>query len=102
MIFIKGDAPYFKGVDGKVESIETKNGTAALRLRCLVVANTGKYRWFKDGRPITNTPKYRIKKFRYMKIKNIRYRDQGVYVCKAINAEGSVNKTVYLNVISGM
>ncbi len=101
MIFIKGDAPYFKGDDGKDERIEIKNGTTALRLRCSVVANTAKYRWFKNGRPITNSPKYRIKKFKYMKIKNIRYRDQGVYICQASNAEGSVKKTVYLNVISG-
>lgn len=69
------------------------------RLRCTVVANTGKYRWLKDGRLIKKSPKYGIKKFKYLKIRNIRHSDQGVYLCQAYNVEGNVNKTVYLKVV---
>ena len=73
-----------------------------MRLSCLVKANTAEIRWFKDGKLIVESQKYMIKKFRYLRIKDIEKSDQGVYICNASNSEGYVTKIVHLNVIPGM
>lgn len=105
IIYDKDGAPSFKGDDGKTEILEVEKGTVEKRLLCAVRPDWPGYRWFKNGRIIevrANRKKYRIKKYRYLKIKNIMLSDEGIYVCQSYNSEENyVNKTVYLNVVAG-
>lgn len=93
-----GNAPYFKPGKGESENDKVENGTAEYRLKCVVEATAGEYRWYKDNRLLKNNAKYRMKKFRYLKIKDVNFSDQGLYTCVASNVEGNVSKTVYLSV----
>ena len=104
ILFDEGGAPSFKGDDGKTETLEVGKCAAEKSLLCIVKTDSGRYRWFKNGRIIgvnTNMKKYRIKKYRYLKIKNIKINDQGVYVCQYNYGDNYVNKTIYLNVFEG-
>ena len=95
-MFVKGAAPSFKGDNGKTEKIEVVNGTKEKRLPCKLTTDSANFTWFKNGHRITESEKYRIKKQRHLKIKDVGFGDQGVYVCQVSNAQGSVNKTIYL------
>lgn len=97
-MFVKGAAPYFRGDDGKTEKIEVVNGTKEKRLPCKLTTDLANFTWFKNGHRIQDSAKikYSIKDTRHLKIKDVGFGDQGVYVCQVSNAEGSVNKTIYL------
>ena len=96
-MFFKGAPLSFKDDNGKTETITVVNGTKEKRLPCILRADSASYRWYKNGQIIySNGVKYRIKKQRYLKIKNIRFSDQGDYVCVVSNAEDEVNKTIHL------
>ena len=96
-MFFKGAPPSFKDDNGKTETITVVNGTKEKRLTCILRTDSANYRWYKNGKIINNSRvKYRIKKQTYLKIKNIRFSDQGDYVCVVSNAEGKVNKTIHL------
>ena len=96
-MFFKGAPLSFKGDNGKTETITVVNGTKEKRLSCILRTDSASYRWYKNGQIIySNGVKYRIKKQSYLKIKNIRFSDQGDYVCVVSNAEDEVNKTIHL------
>jgi hypothetical protein len=82
-----------------------RNVTAAVgaevRLLCRVVtapSQTTRYWWTKNSNRIRKSSKYRPKKFRYLRIKNVDRSDAGDYVCWAKNAGGKIQQTITLNV----
>ena len=95
-MFVEGAAPSFKGDNGKTEKIEVVNGTKEKRLPCKLTTDSANFTWFKNGHRIRDSAKHRIKIQRHLKIKDVGFGDQGVYVCQVSNTQGSVNKTIYL------
>ncbi|CAB3977038.1 fibroblast growth factor receptor 4-like, partial [Paramuricea clavata] len=85
-------------------SSSQRNVTAAIgtdvRLPCRVTdpSKTAKHWWTRNGNEIKKSRKYRPKKFRYLKIKNVDRSDAGDYVCWAKNAGGKIQQTITLNV----
>ena len=69
------------------------------RLLCGVngPSNT-KYWWEKNGIRIRNSKKYRTKRFRFLRIKNVNKSDAGDYVCWASYRGGKIHQTTTLNV----
>lgn len=86
-----GVVPSFKYINASEEQYySAKNGTNEIRLKCIVEADTGHYRWSRDGKELFESGKYRVKKFRYLKIRNLVFADSGRYKCEAWNADGNI------------
>ncbi|XP_046849915.1 fibroblast growth factor receptor 4-like [Xenia sp. Carnegie-2017] len=94
------EAPKFTAGNGSPENKKVKNGSKEERLRCSIEATSADYKWFKNDVPIKSGRKYRIKPFKYLKIKNVRFQDQGQYRCEATNDDGHVEKIINLTVYS--
>ncbi|XP_028403298.1 fibroblast growth factor receptor 4-like isoform X3 [Dendronephthya gigantea] len=72
-------------------------GESEVRLPCRVIADVNtEYWWTKGGKRITKRKRYRIKKFRYLRIKNVENSDAGEYVCRAKNNGGEIQQTITL------
>ncbi|KAK3740391.1 hypothetical protein QZH41_003532 [Actinostola sp. cb2023] len=72
-----------------------------VRLQCqisTVSQDFTTYKWYKNGAPLhfENNNRLRVKRMRYLKIKNTKKTDNGKYTCVAKNACGSVNVTMKL------
>ena len=75
-----------------------KNGTGEIRLKCIVETDTGHYRWSRGGKELFDNDKYRVKKFRYLKIRNLVFADEGRYKCEAWNTDGNISTIFNVNV----
>ncbi|XP_028403293.1 fibroblast growth factor receptor 4-like [Dendronephthya gigantea] len=72
-------------------------GESEVKLSCRVIADVNtQYWWTKGGKRITKRKRYRIKKFRYLRIKNVKNSDAGEYVCRAKNNGGEIQQTITL------
>ena len=73
-----------------------------IKLRC-AAKNTSpgtEYTWYKDGRELTlqEFPRYKVKKFKYLKISDLSKGDSGKYTCSVSNQFGSDNATTVVTV----
>ena len=69
-----------------------------VRLLCRVKGQSKpEYWWEKNGNRLPKSKKYRIKKFRYLRIKAVEKSDAGDYVCWASNGDSKINQTITLN-----